>query len=224
MSGPGGYGPGSYGPGIYGPGGYGSGGYGPPGGYGAGANQPAEPGRPKRGRKAVVLAAAALVLLGAGAGAGIAYTFRQNPGSSSDLASSPAGGKSLTTSQIASLVDPAVVDINTNLGEGTGMIATSKGEIITNNHVVEGASSIKVLILNGGSYKATVVGTDATADVAVLQLSGVSGLPTVKFGNSSDVQIGNSVVAIGNAGGNGLPVDGHRRGRDGAQPIHHGER
>ncbi len=84
------------------------------------------------------------------------------------LAASPAG-HSLTTAQIAAAVDPAVVDINTNLGEGTGMIATSNGEIITNNHVVEGASTIKVVIDNGGTYKATVVGTDATADVAVLQ-------------------------------------------------------
>jgi S1-C subfamily serine protease len=129
---------------------------------------------------------------------------RQNQGSAAGLLTSPAG-HSLTTAQIAAAVDPAVVDINTNLGEGTGMIATSNGEIITNNHVVEGATSIKVVVDNRGTYNATVVGTDATADVAVLQLNGVSGLPTVKFGNSSAVRIGNPVVAIGNAGGQGFP-------------------
>jgi S1-C subfamily serine protease len=147
--------------------------------------------------------AVALILISAGAGVGIAYLSRSRQGSAA-LATSPAG-HSLTTSQIAVAVDPAVVDIATNLGEGTGMIATSNGEIITNNHVVEGASYIKVSIDNGGTYNATVVGTDATADVAVLQLKGVSGLPTVKFANSSHLSIGTSVVAIGNAGGQGFP-------------------
>src|ERR1035438_2535871 len=85
------------------------------------------------------------------------------------------------------------------------MIATPNGEIITNNHVVEGATSINVVIENRGTYKATVVGTDAIADVAVLQVSGVRGLPTVKFGSFSTVRIGNPVVAIGNAGGQGFP-------------------
>ena len=61
------------------------------------------------------------------------------------------------------------------------------------------------MIENRGTYKATVVGTDATADVAVLQLSGVRGLPTVTFANSSAVRIGSSVVGIGNAGGQGFP-------------------
>jgi S1-C subfamily serine protease len=126
----------------------------------------------------------ALVLVGAGGGAGIAYVSRQSQGTAAGLATSPAG-HSLTTAQIAAAVGPAVVDINTNLGEGTGMIATSNGEIITNNHVVEGATSINVVIENRGTYKATVVGTDATADVAVLQVSGVRGLPTVKFGSFS---------------------------------------
>jgi S1-C subfamily serine protease len=116
------------------------------------------------------------------------------------LASSPPG-KTLTTSQIEAEVSPAVVDIDTNLGEGTGIIAASNGEIITNNHVVEGATSIKVSILHRGTYTATVVGTDAKADVAVLRLSGVSGLPTVKFGDSSTIKVGSSVVAIGNSGG-----------------------
>jgi len=172
-----------------------------PGGH---SPQPSAPPRPRRGRKALAAVAVALVLVSASAGAGIAYLSRASQSSAAGLAASPAG-HTLTTSQIAALVDPAVVDINTNLGEGTGMIATPNGEIITNNHVVEGASTIKVVIDNRGTYTATVVGTDATADVAVLQLKGVSGLPTVKFGNSSTVAIGSSVVAIGNAGGQGFP-------------------
>ena len=210
---PGGYGAQSYGPGAYGAAGYGPSGYGsdtyPPGGYGPSGYVPADswstgPGGPRRGRKVVAIVAVVLMLIGAGAGVGIAYLSRSNQSSAAGLAASPAG-HSLTTAQIATAVDPAVVDIDTNVGEGTGMIATSNGEIVTNNHVIEGASSIKVLIDNGGTYTATAVGTDAAADVAVLQLEGVSSLPTVKFGNSSAVSIGSSVVAIGNAGGQGFP-------------------
>ena len=111
----------------------------------------------------------ALVLIGGGAGTGIAYLYRPNQGSAAGLAASPSG-HTLTTSQIAAKVDPAVVDIVTNLGEGTGMIVSSNGEIITNNHVVDGATSIKVAVVDRGTYSATVVGTDATADVAVLKL------------------------------------------------------
>ncbi len=200
---PGGYGPAGYPPGAYPPGSYGGGAY-PPGSYGPTGNQPTEPQRPKRSRKAKAILAAALVLVGAGGGIGIAYASRPSQSSAAGLAASPAG-HSLSTAQIAAAVDPTVVDINTNLGEGTGMIASSNGEIITNNHVIDGATSINVVIEDRGTYTATVVGTDATADVAVLKLSGVSGLPTVKFGSSSTVKIGNSVVAIGNAGGQGFP-------------------
>jgi S1-C subfamily serine protease len=144
------------------------------------------------------------MVIGAGAGAGIAYASRQTRTSSVGLTASATGHK-LTTAQIAAKVDPAVVDVETNLGEGTGMVVTSTGEIITNNHVIEDASTIKVVIDHRGTYKATVVGTDATADVAVLKLSGVSGLKTVKFASSSTVKIGDTVVAIGNAGGQGFP-------------------
>jgi S1-C subfamily serine protease len=187
---------------------YALGGYGPeaypPGAYGPAGSGPAGPTRAGRGRRALAVVALALAVLSAAGGAGIAYLSRTTPGSSAGLAASPAG-HTLTTAQIAAVVDPAVVDINTNLGEGTGMIATSDGEIITNNHVIDGASTIKVSIYKGHTYTATVVGTDVIADVAVLQLKGVSGLPTVTFGTSSQISIGNAVVAIGNAGGQGFP-------------------
>ncbi len=105
-------------------------------------------------------------------------------------------------------MDPGLVDINTTLnyqGEeaaGTGMVLTSTGEILTNNHVIDGATSISVTdIGNGKTYTATVVGYDRTDDVAVLQLAHASGLKTVDLGDSSAAKIGESVVAIGNAGG-----------------------
>jgi S1-C subfamily serine protease len=102
------------------------------------------------------------------------------------------------------------VDINTTLsyaGEtaaGTGMVLTSSGEVLTNNHVIDGATTISVTdIGNGRTYGATVVGYDRTGDIAVLQLRGASGLHTVSIGDSSKVTVGESIVAIGNAEGVG---------------------
>jgi S1-C subfamily serine protease len=107
-------------------------------------------------------------------------------------------------------VNPALVDINVSFGyqqtsgAGTGIVLTSNGEILTNNHVIEGATSIRVTdIGNGKTYSATVVGYDATDDVAVIQLQNASGLQTAKIGDSSKVSVGDAVVAIGNAGGAG---------------------
>jgi S1-C subfamily serine protease len=92
------------------------------------------------------------------------------------------------------------------------MVITSSGEVLTNNHVIDGATRITAtLVTNGKTYTAKVVGTDVTADVALLQLEGASGLKTVPLGDSSTVSSGASVIAIGNAGGvGGAPsvVDG----------------
>ena len=88
--------------------------------------------------------------------------------------------------------------------KGTGIVLTSNGEILTNNHVINGATSVSVTdIGNGKTYKATVVGYDESHDIAVLQLSGASGLTTATTGDSSTVNVGDSVVALGNAGGAG---------------------
>jgi S1-C subfamily serine protease len=116
------------------------------------------------------------------------------------------------TQAIAARVDPAVVDINTifqspsgsGRAAGTGIILTSNGEILTNNHVVDGATSITVQIAGrAGSYTASVIGVDPTADVALIQVEGPSGLPTATVADSSTLRTGQSVVAIGNARGVG---------------------
>jgi S1-C subfamily serine protease len=130
-------------------------------------------------------------------------------GSSSGGAVAGSGAPS-DVSRIAATVDPGLVDINSTFGyesasgAGTGIVLTSTGEILTNNHVIDGATSITVTdVGNGKTYKATVVGYDKTADIAVLQLQGASGLKTAKIGDSSKVTVGEGVVAIGNAGGTG---------------------
>jgi S1-C subfamily serine protease len=116
----------------------------------------------------------------------------------------------LSTSQIAARVDPALVDVVSSDGlqgatsAGTGIVLTANGEILTNNHVIEGATAIKVTdVGNGRTYTATVVGYDASHDVAVLQLQGASGLTVASLGDSSSVRVGDNVVALGNAGGKG---------------------
>ncbi len=103
-----------------------------------------------------------------------------------------------------------VVDIDTVLSyqgaaaAGTGLVLTADGEILTNNHVVEGATSITVTIVSSGqTYQASVIGTDTHDDIAVLQLGNASGLTTANFGTSTDLQVGEAVVGVGNAGGDG---------------------
>jgi S1-C subfamily serine protease len=142
---------------------------------------------------------------------GIPFHYGSSSPSGSTSSSSPSGSSpgSATAASIAAKVDPGLVDVNTTLsyehvaGAGTGMVLTSNGIVLTNNHVVEGETSISVTdIGNGKTYSATVVGYDRSADVAVLQLANASGLSTVTLA-SSGVSKGEQVVAIGNAGGTG---------------------
>jgi len=103
-----------------------------------------------------------------------------------------------------------VVVIQTQLGlsngtaAATGMVLSSSGEVLTNNHVVRGATQIRVRVpATGRSYGARVLGYSLSADVALLELTGASGLDTVSLGNSSTVGLGDDVTAVGNAGGTG---------------------
>src|SRR5665213_2553836 len=121
----------------------------------------------------------------------------------------PAPAVNSAAGKIAASVDPGLVDITTQLSlgqgtaAGTGMIISSNGLILTNNHVIAGATSISVRdVATGKVYKATVVGYDVTSDIAVLQLKNASSLTTIKT-NTSAVTKGESVVGIGNAGGAG---------------------
>ena len=165
-----------------------------------------EPPRRHHGRTLLGLTATAIVAAGVGAGAAVGLSHGSPAGSSATSTSKNV----LTTAQIASRVDPAIVDVTSTLGyqqataKGTGIVLTSNGEILTNNHVINGATSVSVTdIGNGKTYKATVVGYDESQDIAVLQLSGASGLTTASTGDSSTVSVGDSVVALGNAGGVG---------------------
>jgi S1-C subfamily serine protease len=111
---------------------------------------------------------------------------------------------------VVSRVDSEIVDIDTILDDGsgaaagTGMVLTPSGLVLTNNHVIEQATSIEAVdVGNGQTYTAQVVGYDEQRDIAVLQLEGATGLQTVRLGNSASVAVNGRVVTIGNAGGLG---------------------
>src|SRR4051794_28704838 len=125
-------------------------------------------------------------------------------------------GSGSTGSTATSVEQAGIVNVTTVLGfqnaeaAGTGMILTSTGDVLTNNHVVADATSIKVTVASTGtSYTATVVGTDPSADVAVLRLDNASGLRTARL-STSPATVGEAVTAVGNAGGTGTltPVSG----------------
>ena len=125
-----------------------------------------------------------------------------SPGGSSTAASIPSAVRAVSS---------ALVDINTSYsyqqaaGAGTGIVLTSDGLVLTNNHVISGATSISVVDLgNGHTYSAKVLGYDRTADVALIQLEGAHGLTTATLSSSNSApSVGSAVYALGNAGGAG---------------------
>ena len=140
-----------------------------------------------------------------GGNAGQAPSGQNGTGNSGNTGTGP-----LNATALASQVDPALVDITAQLkynnatAEGTGMIISSGGLVLTNNHVIDEATSVAAtIVVSGKTYTAQVVGYDSTDDVALLQLQGASGLKTVTLGNSSKVKVGEDVLALGNAGGRG---------------------
>ena len=107
-------------------------------------------------------------------------------------------------------VGPQIVDIDTQLGyqsavgAGTGIVIDPNGVVLTNNHVIAGATQITARSIgNGQAYPVEVIGYDRTEDIAVVQLGGAGGLPVANIGDSSTVAVGDPIVSLGNAGGVG---------------------
>ncbi|MFF2409297.1 S1C family serine protease [Streptomyces sp. NPDC058092] len=165
----------------------------------------------RRARRPVALLAAVAIAAGV-VGGGTAAFVQQFTGNDTN---STGGGvvPGTTVSQsskgtvagVAAAVSPMIVEINatSTAGEstGSGVVITSDGEIVTNNHVISGASSVKVKLSTGRTYTAKVVGTDADKDLALIKLQGASGLKTATLGDSSAVAVGDQVVAIGSPEG-----------------------
>ncbi|MER6223183.1 trypsin-like peptidase domain-containing protein [Streptomyces sp900105755] len=177
------------------------------------AEHPAEHGThsaPKKRPRGPIALLAAVAIVAAAVGGGTAYAFQELTGkndvvSSSTTTSVVPSSKKGDVATIAAAVSPSVVEVNATLSNGTstgsGVVITSDGEIITNNHVISGAQSVKVTTSDGKSYTAKVVGTDSSKDLALLKLQGASGLKPATLGNSDGVQVGDTVVAIGSPEG-----------------------
>jgi S1-C subfamily serine protease len=193
------------------------GGYARPAGYGSGEYLGQLPPQPPRrpGRASGVLVYVAVAAVAAAVGAGLVAALNRapssSPGGNSPVSTSSPGGLSTSQEQaIASRVEPGIVDISGNLQyEGdadaaTGMVISSSGLVLTNNHVIDDTTELTAtLVSDGQTFKAQWLGYDQADDVSVIKLEGASGLPTVPLGNSSAVKVGDNVVAIGNAGGVG---------------------
>ncbi|MGW9116107.1 S1C family serine protease [Streptomyces sp. NPDC055663] len=194
----------------------GSGSNGGNGGNGAGGPDfpppaPQEPAAHRNRARRPVALLTAVAIAAAIVGGGTATVIEQLTGDSSNSASSVIPGTTVsqsskgTVSGVAKAVSPMIVEINatSTAGEstGSGVVITSDGEVVTNNHVISGASSIKVTLSTGKTYTADVVGTDPDKDLALIKLRGASGLKTATLGDSSQVSVGDQVVAIGSPEG-----------------------
>lgn len=209
------YGAGPYGTGQYGTAQYGtdSFGGGPTGPTGPGGHPTATGERPRKQRSAMTnIVAAALIagLVGGGAGFGGAYAVLANDSSTPTLTSSPstpaANAEPGTVAGAAAIATPSTVDIRVAMAQGTaegsGVVLTADGAVLTNNHVVAGGTGeITVTLADGTEHRATVVGTAPSYDLAVIRLQDVSGLTPATLGNSGDLQVGQQVVAIGSPQG-----------------------
>ncbi len=167
--------------------------------------------KPKRRIASKLVAGVAVLALGGGAGYGGAWLYHdqndEGSGSTGTLNSTsnanskiPAGA----VEKVAQQVLPSVVQINVRGGEeggsGTGIILSTDGDILTNNHVVDvaqGNGSITVAFSDGTNSSATIVGTDPVTDLAVIRVTGKKGLKPAELGSSADLRVGQEVVAIG---------------------------
>jgi S1-C subfamily serine protease len=201
-------------------------GYGQPP-YGPTTPMPPMPPRPPR-RRAGALSYVLVALVAGALGAGSVVALYHPAAASNNSASAqpsasaptpppslaipqPSSGSSSGTSAseqaILAKVEPGLVIINTALqynseaAAATGIVITSGGLVLTNNHVIEDSTSITATTATGKQYKAKVVGYDVTGDIALIQLQGASGLRTAPLGTSSTVKTGAQVVAMGNAEG-----------------------
>lgn len=168
---------------------------------------PAAP-RRKRGGTGLLLIVA---LVAAAVGAGAAVVLDQGSGGGGPAAG-PTPASSLNPATVTNQVEPGMVDIVARdtysglVAEGTGLIVSASGLVLTNNHIIDGSTNVRVtLVSSGHTYPARVVGYDSADDVAVLRLTGAAGLHPVTLGNSSRVRVGDQVIALGNAEGQGGP-------------------
>ncbi|MFJ8075669.1 S1C family serine protease [Streptomyces sp. NPDC096176] len=167
--------------------------------------------QPKTRAKRPVALIAAVAIVAAAIGGGASALVGELTGDAGSGGSGTVAGTNVSQSSkgtvagVAQAVSPSIVEISatSDAGQstGSGVIITSDGEIVTNNHVISGASVIKVRLSDGKTYEADVLGTDPDKDLALIKLKGASGLKAAALGDSSEVKVGDEVVAIGSPEG-----------------------
>ncbi len=154
-----------------------------------------------------LLAAVALIaaVLGGGTAALVAGATNDSSSSSASAPVSNAATKSSGVAAVAKAVSPSIVEVQATTASGqstgSGVVITKSGEIVTNNHVVSGADTVKVKTSDGRTLTADVVGTDPDKDLALLKARDAKNLKPASLGDSSKVQVGDDVVAIGSPEG-----------------------
>jgi len=169
----------------------------PPWSYPVGGPAPRRPGR--LGKAAVAGVAALVLMFGSGVAGGLlTLAVTDDGGTTRTYTAAPIiNGADLPA--IAAKVQNSVVSINTGDGEGSGVVLSEDGYVLTNNHVVASASGDKVNVVfaDGESASARIVGTDPRTDLAVVKAEGVSGLQPATFGDSDGMRVGDTVLALG---------------------------
>ncbi|HEU5472190.1 MAG TPA: trypsin-like peptidase domain-containing protein [Actinophytocola sp.] len=170
---------------------------------------PTPPAPPRRVRRGTVALAAAVTLVAGGLGGAVgALVFAPDSpvAVSTGASAQPVSANAPTdVTAVVAKVMPSVVQVNVSAGGsqgvGSGVIISTDGKILTNNHVVSGADQITVTLSDGRTVPAAVTGTDPSNDLAVLTAQGVDGLTAATLGDSGAVKIGDEVIAIGSPGG-----------------------
>ena len=169
------------------------------------------PQRPTRSKGRTVAISALTLLLAIVFVVGLfsGWTFARSNGANATVASSTSPSTTVSTSLDQSAleasiakVSPAVVEVVGQVTQGTalgsGIIVDKNGDVITNNHVVSGTSGLRIVLSDGRSVSAQVIGTAPANDLAVLRIQPYAGMTVATFGNSSQLTVGEEVLAIGN--------------------------
>ncbi|MGW7108612.1 S1C family serine protease [Streptomyces xanthophaeus] len=173
-----------------------------PGGPGGPAHAAAPAPRAKRPVALLAAVALAAALIGGGTAAAVQQLTGSHGSSGGGVnGTNVSQSGNGTVTGVAEQVSPSVVRIDTGTasgqGTGSGIVLSADGEIVTNNHVVNGASQIQVTTSDGKKYNAKIVGTDPDKDLALIKLENASGLKPAKLGDSGGLKVGDQVVAIG---------------------------
>lgn len=160
--------------------------------------------RPRRSGAIILLTLVIALIFGVGLFSGWQFGHSNAKTATATASTSSSSGTTLEALQEAAIakIEPAVVElkVTTAQGEqiGSGVIIDTKGDIVTNNHVVSGEQTIEAVLSNGSTEQAQLIGTDAADDLAVVRIAPFAHMVVAQIGNSSQVVVGQEVLAVGN--------------------------